>query len=640
MSHPSLVVRYSPIALCGLLAAAGCFGSAGPAPEVEPADQAGELDPSRTAFVQLFEWKWTDVARECETFLGPKGFAAVQISPPGEHAWVTSGDGAPFPWWMRYQPVSYRLDRSRSGTRAELIAMVNRCRAVGVAIYVDAVINHMAPGAGGTSSAGASTWGGGSFPRVPYGLTDFHDPACGITNYNDANNVQRCSLSGLPDLDSGSTYVRGKIADYLVDLAAIGVQGFRVDAAKHIHPADLGAIVNAVNARAGRPLFWFLEVIGAAGEAVQPNQYFGLSGNQVSVTEFAFGPQLFGKFAGGGRLADLRTFGETWGLLPSARAIVFTDNHDKQRGHGGGGNYLTYHNGSTYDLANVFMLAWPYGTPVVMSSYAFHTVTNFDTSHGPPFVAGTGATRGAWDGGVSQPACFDQAIGGWVCEHRFRPIGNMVGFRNATAAHQAVTDWTDNGANQIAFGRGDRGFVVINKEAAAVNRSFHTSMAAGRYCNIVSGEFTAATATAAASCTGDVVTIDAAGNGAFTATAFGAAAIHVNARLDATPPAPTPVAVTFNQAADTHLGQSVYLVGSIAQLASWNPAAAVPLTRISGTGTRGNWRATVDLPASTAVEYKYVIKDGAGNVTWESGANRALTTGAGGTTQTVNDAWK
>src|SRR3984885_15142767 len=98
---------------------------------------------NRTVFVQLFEWKWTDVARECETYLGPKGFAAVQISPPNEHAWITTGDGAPFPWWMRYQPVSYSLDASRSGNRAQFVDMVNRCNAAGVGIYVDAVFNHM-----------------------------------------------------------------------------------------------------------------------------------------------------------------------------------------------------------------------------------------------------------------------------------------------------------------------------------------------------------------------------------------------------------------------------------------------------------------------------------------------------------------
>jgi alpha-amylase len=645
MKYPRSAACIAVLAACGVLAAtgAGCTSTTRNGIE-SPPEQFFVEELNRTAFVQLFEWKWTDIARECETYLGPKGFAAVQISPPNEHAWITSGDGAPFPWWMRYQPVSYSLDRSRSGTRAEFIDMVNRCNAVGVGIYADVVINHMASGSGTTSSSGNSPWGGKSYARVPYGAGDFHS-TCSITNYGDAGNVQNCELAGLPDLNTGAAYVRGKIADYLVDLATIGVKGFRVDAAKHMSATDLGAIVSAVNARLTTRPFWFLEVIGAGGEAVQPSQYFGLSDNQATVTEFAFGPQLFGKFAGGGRLADLRTFGETWGLMPSNKAVAFTDNHDKQRGHGGGGNYLTYHNGPTYDLANVFMLAWPYGYPVIMSSYAFNTSTAFDTSHGPPFDASTGATRGPWDGGVAQPACFIQSVGGWVCEHRFRPIGNMVSFRNATIANFFVTDWWDNGGNQIAFGRGDRGFVVINKENTSLTRTYKTSLAAGSYCNIISGDFTAATGTTAATCSGTVVTVDSLGNASITAAAFGAAAIHSSARLDATtppttPPAPTTVTVTFNEAADTNFGQNVFVAGSIAELASWDPANAIPLTRISGSGTRGNWQAAVTLPASTFVEYKYIIKDGSGNVTWESGANRTLTTGAGGTTLTVNDSWK
>lgn len=29
--------------------------------------------------VHLFEWKWIDIALECERFLGPKGFGGVQV---------------------------------------------------------------------------------------------------------------------------------------------------------------------------------------------------------------------------------------------------------------------------------------------------------------------------------------------------------------------------------------------------------------------------------------------------------------------------------------------------------------------------------------------------------------------------------
>ncbi|HWU89876.1 MAG TPA: carbohydrate-binding module family 20 domain-containing protein [Kofleriaceae bacterium] len=618
--------------LAGALAlAAGCASDA-------PSDSDASsvtLDPSRVAFVQLFEWKWTDVARECETYLGPKGFTAVQISPPNEHAWIASGDGAPYPWWMRYQPVSYRLDRSRSGTRAEFIDMVNRCKAAGVQIYADAVINHMtALGGAGTTSSAGSTWGVKSYSNVPYGSGDFHS-TCSITNYGDANNVQNCELSGLQDLNTGSAYVRGKIADYLVDLYNIGVRGFRIDAAKHINPADVSAIVSAVEARVATPPYWFLEVIGAAGEAVQPSQYFSVASNRVNVTEFGYGRELYGKFAGGGKLADLRTFGETWGLMPADRAVAFTDNHDKQRGHGGGGGYLTYHNGSTYDLGNVFMLAWPYGYPALMSSYAFNTDTNYDTSFGPPYDPANGATRGPWDGGVSAPACFNQTRGGWVCEHRFRPIGNMVAFRAATMTNGTVTDWWDNGGNQIAFGRGNLGFVVINKEGGSLSRTFKTSLAAGQYCDVISGDFTPSSG--GGTCAGTVVTVDSAGNASITVGAYAAAAIHANAKLGGTSGT---VAVTFNEAADTVLGQNIYVVGNIPELQNWNTATAVPLTWLNGMGTRGNWRATVNLPASKPVEYKYIKKDGAGTVTWESGANRTLTTGAAGTMQSTMDSWK
>lgn len=591
---------------------------------------AVQAQTARTAFVQLFEWKWTDIARECETHLGPKGFAAVQVSPPNEHNWVASGDGAPFPWWMRYQPVSYSLDRSRSGTRAEFQDMVNRCNAASVAVYADAVINHMSGGTGGTSSAGRS-WSYHSYPI--YSDPDFHSPVCGINNYNDAWNVQNCELSGLQDLNTGSSYVRGKIADYLVDLANMGVKGFRVDAAKHISPGDLGAIIDNVNSRVAVRPYWFLEVIGASGEAVQPNQYFGLDGNRVNVTEFGFGPQLYGKFAGGGRLAELRTFGETWGLLPSSRAVAFTDNHDKQRGHGGGGNYLTYHHGATYDLANVYMLAWPYGYPVLMSSYAFSKANDYDTSFGPPYYA-DGSTKGPWDGGVANPACFSQTRGGWVCEHRFRPIANMVGFRNATVGNWFVSDWWDNGNNQIAFGRGDKGFVVINKEGGTLARSFKTSLPAGSYCDVIGGDFSGG------ACSGATITVDAGGYAHFSVAPYQAAAIHVGARLGGG--GGSTVSVTFNETADTVMGQSIYVVGSVAALGSWSPANAKPLTVVPGTGsgTRNQWRTTLNLAANASAEYKYIKKDGGGNVVWESGANRLLNTGAGGTAQTQNDSWK
>ena len=137
-------------------------------------------------------------------------------------------------WWTRYQPVSYTLT-SRSGNEAQLKDMVARCRAAGVQIYADAVINHMASGAG----VGVAGTPYSSRAFKDYSQDDFHhsagDPSsnCQISDYNDQHNVQYCDLVGLPDLCTGCVKVQQTVGGYLKALAALGVGGFRIDAAKH-----------------------------------------------------------------------------------------------------------------------------------------------------------------------------------------------------------------------------------------------------------------------------------------------------------------------------------------------------------------------------------------------------------------------
>ena len=90
-----------------------------------------QWDPNcdgKQVIIHLFEWKWVDIADECERFLGPAGYCGFQVSPPMEHVILPADN---YPWWMRYQPVSYIL-HSRSGTPEEFADMVRRCNAVGV----------------------------------------------------------------------------------------------------------------------------------------------------------------------------------------------------------------------------------------------------------------------------------------------------------------------------------------------------------------------------------------------------------------------------------------------------------------------------------------------------------------------------
>ena len=94
-------------------------------------------------------------------------------------------------------------------------------------------------------------------------------------------------------------------------------------------------------------------------------------------------------------------------------------------------------------------------------------------------------------------------------------------------------------------------------------------------------------------------------------------------------------AVTFHAGATTVWGQSVYIVGNIEALGNWNTNAAIPLS----SANYPTWSVTLNLPGSAPIEYKYVKKDGAGNIVWENGANRLYTTpGSGAATR--NDSWR
>lgn len=43
------------------------------------AQKETHIRPNRSTIVHLFEWKWKDIAKECESFLSPKGYGAVQV---------------------------------------------------------------------------------------------------------------------------------------------------------------------------------------------------------------------------------------------------------------------------------------------------------------------------------------------------------------------------------------------------------------------------------------------------------------------------------------------------------------------------------------------------------------------------------
>ncbi|WP_100448693.1 carbohydrate-binding module family 20 domain-containing protein [Glycomyces xiaoerkulensis] len=576
--------RRTPAALAAIALA---VGTALTATALTHPAQAADLDDG-DAILNMFEWNWDSIADECAGPLADSGYTHVQTSPPQEHILGTdTGPGEEHAWYIHYQPVSYKLD-SRLGTRAEFADMVAACEAAGIGVIADAVINHMAAGADETRTGWAgSEYSRFHYPDAGYGPNDFHstgDDYCEISDYGDRWEVQNCHLVGLNDLDTGSDYVQGRIADYLNDLMGLGVAGFRIDAAKHIDAGELGDIIARVN---GDP-YIVQEVIEADGEPVTDDEY--APNGDVHVFDYA--RDLEHHIGGSGDAQHLPDMGTDWGY--TAEAGTFVANHDTERG----GETLNQTHGRDYLIAEAFMLAHPFGTP---SSY---TGYEFDTFHeGPPLNT---------DGTVKDVDC---GSGPFTCIHRSPYLSGMAGFRAATAGGGLTDVWGSGDA--FAFGRGESGHAVFNASDGTVSRTFGTSLPDGDYTDVISG---------------DTVTVS---GGSFAATVPGgtALAIHVGATGGGDGGESGCIDVTVT--AETDWGQMVHITGAPAELGSWDPSASPELSPDG----YPQWTATVDAPAGRTVEYKYTKVDDAGDAVWESGSNRTVTVPASGCAS-VDDTWR
>ncbi|KAI0246821.1 glycoside hydrolase [Lactifluus subvellereus] len=548
---------------------------------------------SKAVIAQMFEWNWDSVAAECTSFLGPAGYGFVQVSPAQEHVQGPE-------WWTDYQPVSYTLT-SKRGTREQYKAMIQTCHTAGVKVIADTLWNHMTARSSGTGVAGSS-FEYYVYPGI-YQYQDFHhcrfQTDHNIADYSNKAEVWTCQLGGLADLATETEYVRWRLATYTNDLIYLGVDGLRLDAAKHMDPADIANISSRLTTKP----YITQEVIWGAGGAVTPDMYTG----NGDVQEFRYTTSLMNSFLSTG-ISSLQNL-DNQGWVAGSGANVFVCNHDTER-HGQSLN--AYSPSNTYTLATVFSLAHPYGTPSVLSSY-----TNFYNADAGGPKGGSGACSG------------NIGVDGWFCQHRWPAISGMVGFRNHVG-NAPLTYWVSPSSQQVAFGRGSLGFVAINNADSAWSTTFATGLPGGSYCNVIDGSSLPGV------CCGSAFSIASDGSLTVSVGPRQAIAVHTGAPSSgACTPTAQQIPIMFSESATTTPGENIFVVGSLPQLGTWNSSNAIPLDPVH----YPVWGATVYLPPHTTFEFRFIRKESDGNIVWESNPNRQDTTPSSGV-QSIVTSWR
>lgn len=120
----------------------------------------------------------------------------------------------------------------------------------------------------------------------------------------------------------------------------------------------------------------------------------------------------------------------------------------------------------------------------------------------------------------------DTCTNGWICEHRWRQIYNMIDFKNVVKGTE-IKNWWSNDDQQISFCRGNKGFIAFTNYGN-IARELQTCLPRGIYCDIISGKLLNG------KCTGKVVNVNDNGSAYIDLSdnsEDGVLAIHINTKL-------------------------------------------------------------------------------------------------------------
>lgn len=329
--------------------------------------------------MQYFEWYspangslWNQVRQQATT-LAQKGFTALWLPPPYKGGGPNDVGYSTYDLFDLGEFDQKGTVRTKYGTKAELFAAINAARSAGLGIYLDTVFNHKNnadetevveavpvaydnrnwtlgparpvriwskftfPGRGDRYSS--FKWNARHFDSVNHNADDPNDHSLyrladkGFetevnTRYGNYDFLMAC------DLDSNSPEVRSELVawgQWVID--TLGIDGFRLDAVKHIRASLFNEWLDAVRDHAdrhhaGQKLF-------AVGEYWENDlgtlaAYLEKTGGRMALFDVPLHYRLHGASRAGSGY-DLRTIFD--GTLVSQQptlAVTFVDNHDSQ----------------------------------------------------------------------------------------------------------------------------------------------------------------------------------------------------------------------------------------------------------------------------------------------------------------------
>jgi len=591
---------------------------------------ATTVQAENDVMMQYFQWYtaddgtlWTEVQQQAES-LSAAGITALWLPPAykGQAGTADVGYGV----YDMYDLGEFNQKgsvRTKYGTKDQYLAAISAAHANGIKIYGDAVFNHR-----GGADATESVWAvrvAGDNRNYEYGddveidaWTKFNFTARNNT-YSDfkwswyhfdgvdwAQNLSESSIFKFrgtgkawdwevdtsynnydylmfADLDMNHPEVVQELKDWgewYVNFT--GVDGFRLDAVKHIKFDFFNDWLDTVRANTGKELFTVGEYWSYDKE--QLHNFISATGGRMSLFDAPLHMNFYTASNSGGNY-DMRTIMDNTLMKEQPTlAVTLVDNHDTQPCQALESRVQDWFK----PLAYAFILLREEGYPNIF--HADYYGANY-----------TASDNGCNNTNITINSHKD-SIDKLLDARKNYAYGTQISYLD----HWDVIGWTRLGnaehpkAMAAIMSDGPAGSKWMN--VARVNKTF----------------------------------IDVTGNhsGEIISNNDGWAEFPVNGGsysvwVEQDTPA-TDIAVTFScENATTYFGQNVYAVGNNNELGNWNTDNAILLSPTN----YPTWTATINISADTNVEWK-CIKKANGDVQWQNGANNSFTTPSTGTAST------
>ncbi len=183
--------------------------------------------------LHAWSWNFSSMADNMKR-IADAGFTMVQTSPV-QQCYSPEGSGKKIfdenvtegNWYYYYQPTDWKIGNSILGTKEQMQAMMDSAAKYGVKVIVDVLPNHTAFDIDAVSDDFYKAVGGRDKMFHSEGLR-------GVEDYNDRLQCTLWGSGGLPDVNTENPDFQKYYMQFVNELLAMGVKGFRYDTAKHI----------------------------------------------------------------------------------------------------------------------------------------------------------------------------------------------------------------------------------------------------------------------------------------------------------------------------------------------------------------------------------------------------------------------